>query len=72
MPKDNRKILRGIRLTAAAPNAKPDQHGVVHKMKNVVFADGMEDELASQFNNTQLKSMVERGDLSGDWKSLKK
>jgi hypothetical protein len=70
--KDNRKILRGIRTTQASPTSKPDSHGVVHKLKNVVFSEGMEDELAAQFNNTQLKAMVERGDLSGDWKSTKK
>ncbi len=40
--------------------------------KSVTFATGMEDELAAYFNTTQLKEMVKRGDLSGDWKSMKK
>lgn len=72
MAKDNRKILRGIRVTVASPTAKPDKDGVVHKLRNVVFVDGQEDELATHFSGAQLKEMVKRGDLSGDWKPLKK
>ena len=59
-------------MTVAAENARPDSEGIVHKMRNITFKSGMEDELAAAFTNAELKTMVERGDLSGDWKSTKK
>lgn len=70
MAKDNRKINRGI-TAMMTMEGKTKRDGSPLK-RSVTFAAGMEDELASHFNNTQLKEMVKRGDLSGDWKSMKK
>ena len=70
MAKDNRTIHRGISVMVAM-EGKTKRDGSPVK-RSVTFASGMEDELAAHFNNTQLKEMVKRGDLSGDWKSTKK
>jgi hypothetical protein len=70
MAKDNRTIHRGIRVMVV-DGEKKMRDGRPQR-KSVTFTVGMEDELAAQFNNTQLKAMIARGDLSGDWKSTKK
>jgi len=70
MAKDNRTIHRGIRVMVI-DGEKKMRDGRPQR-KSVTFVTGMEDELAAQFNNTQLKAMITRGDLSGDWKSTKK
>ena len=70
MAKDNRQILRGIRIPVARPNAKPDKDGVIHKLASVIYKDGMEDELAAAVTQEKLDAMVERGDLRGEWKAV--
>ena len=69
MPKDNRQILRGIRLAVARPSAKPDNKGVIHKLASLTYVEGMEDELAAAFSQEQLDRFVETGALSGTWKA---
>lgn len=64
MAKDNREIVHGIRMLIENPNRKT--------ATSKTFSSGMEDELAAQFTNQQLKQMKERGDITGDWKSTKK
>lgn len=71
MPKDNRQILRGIRINVARPDAKPWKDGTIHKLASLTYKDGMEDELAAAFTQEQLDAMVERGDITGTWKSTK-
>lgn len=61
--KDNREIIRGIRMSVENPNRKT--------ASSKTFVPGMEDELAAAFTDTQLKGMVERGDITGNWKSTK-
>jgi len=63
MAKDNREIVHGIRVMVAAEGRKTPQ--------SRTFSSGMEDELAAEFTDAQLKAMVERGDLTGNWKSTK-
>lgn len=67
--KDNREILRGIRIPVVRPKAKPDNKGVIHKLGSKTFVSGMEDELAEAFSQEQLDAMVARKDISGNWKS---
>lgn len=67
MAKDNRTILRGIRLLKRETikgKKKP-------RLVSVIFTDGMEDELAAQYSDEQLTQMLERGDITGEWKSTK-
>lgn len=71
MARDNRQILRGIRIPVARPNAKPDKDGVIHKFASLTYTDGMEDELAAAFSQDVLDRLVATGSLSGDWKSTK-
>lgn len=64
MAKDNREIVHGIRaLTIPARGGRIAQ--------SQTFVPGMEDELAAAYTDTELKAMVERGDLTGNWKSTK-
>jgi hypothetical protein len=63
MAKDNREIVRGIRVLV-------ESNGKTAKSKTLV--SGMEDELAATFTQAQLSAMVKRGDLTGNWKSTKK
>ena len=65
MARDNREIVHGIRVL------KPKEEGG-RTASSITYKSGMEDELAAAFNNTQLKAMKERGDITGDWKSTKK
>jgi hypothetical protein len=65
MAKDNREILHGI------TQAYIDTSGKHPKQRTRVFVPGMEDELAAAYTQAQLKQMVQRGDLSGNWKSTK-
>ena len=63
MAKDNREIVHGIRVM------KPKEgHRVAQSM---TFKSGMEDELAAAFTDAELKTMFERGDITGNWKSTK-
>ena len=66
MAKDNRTILRGIRILTkeTVPGKKKP------RLVSRTFSDGMEDELAQHFSQEQLDLMVERGDLTGDWKAM--
>ena len=66
MAKDNRTILRGIRILTkeTIPGKKRP------RLVSTTFKDGMEDELAQHFNQEQLDLMVERGDLVGDWQAM--
>lgn len=65
MAKDNREIVHGIRVMV-----QPASGGRVAQSKT--FSSGMEDELAAQFTQEELKAMYERGDITGNWKSTKK
>lgn len=69
--RDNRQILRGIRVPVARPNAKPDKEGVIHKFASLTYVSGMEDELAAAFSQEQLDKFLAIGSISGDWKSKK-
>lgn len=64
MAKDNREIIHGIRtILPAEPGKKLPQ--------SKTFASGMEDELAAAFSQAELNKMLERGDITGNWKSTK-
>lgn len=63
MAKDNREIVHGIRVMVAK-----EGHRVAQSR---TFSSGMEDELAAEFSQEQLKAMFERGDITGNWKSTK-
>lgn len=71
MARDNRKILRGIRIPVARPNAKPDKDGVIHKFASLTYKDGMEDELAAAFSQDVLDKLVATGSITGTWVSTK-
>lgn len=64
MAKDNREIIHGIRVM------KPREGGG-RIPQSVTFTSGMEDELAANFTDKELKAMFERGDITGNWKSTK-
>lgn len=72
MAKDNRQILRGIRIPVELKNEKPDKEGVLHKRGSLTFKDGMEDELAQHFDQERLDQLVAMGSISGNWKAMKK
>ena len=63
MAKDNREIVHGIRQTIKGPSDKI--------AKSKTFVSGMEDELAGAYSQADLNKMLERGDITGNWKSLK-
>lgn len=64
MAKDNREIVHGIRaLKSKGEGGRLPQ--------SITYASGMEDELAANFTDTELKAMFERGDITGNWKSTK-
>lgn len=63
MAKDNREIIHGIRALVAKSAGRVAQ--------SVTYASGMEDELAAAFTQAELKAMLERGDITGNWKSTK-
>lgn len=63
MAKDNRTIVHGITQYQTIEGAKT---GSAKK-----FLPGMEDELAAGFSQKELNAMVERGDITGNWKSTK-
>ena len=64
MPKDDRQIVHGIR----AMKAPGEGHRVA---QSITYTSGMEDELASNYSQAELDAMVERGDITGKWKSTK-
>ena len=64
MAKDDRQIVHGIRVMVPSPEGR-------RTPMSQTFSSGMEDELAAEFTDAQLKAMVERGDLTGNWKSTK-
>ncbi len=64
MAKDNREIVHGIRVLAPAKSK-----GLA---RSITYTSGMEDELAAAFSQAELKKMLERGDITGNWKSAKK
>lgn len=64
MAKDNREIIHGIRVLTVK-----GEHGRLAQSKTLV--PGMEDELAAAFTDKELKAMMERGDITGNWKSTK-
>ena len=63
--KDNREIVRGIRVLLPASEDRK-------LAKSQTFSSGMEDELAAAFSQTKLNEMLKRGDITGNWKSTKK
>ena len=64
MAKDNRVIVHGIRaLVKRAEGGRVAQ--------SITYSSGMEDELAAAYTDKELKAMFERGDITGNWKSLK-
>lgn len=63
MPKDNRQIIRGIRVMVPTEGRRLPQ--------SKTFVPDMEDELAAQFSQKELDEMKERGDITGNWKSTK-
>jgi len=65
MAKDNREIVRGIRVLLPASEDRK-------LPKSQTFSSGMEDELAAAFSQTKLNEMLKRGDITGNWKSTKK
>lgn len=64
MAKDNREIVRGIRVLKPKDETR-------RTASSMTFASGMEDELAAAFTQRELNAMKERGDITGDWKSTK-
>ena len=64
MAKDNREIVHGIRVLTAK-----SEGGRLPQAKTLV--PGMEDELAAAFTQPELNAMIERGDITGNWKSTK-
>lgn len=64
MAKDNREIVHGIRAL------KPKEEGR-RIAQSITYVSGMEDELAANFTDAELKAMFERGDIIGNWKSTK-
>lgn len=64
MPKDTREIIHGIRIQV------PQEGHRIPQSKTL--GPGMEDELAAMYTDKELKVMLERGDITGNWKSLKK
>lgn len=65
MAKDNREIVRGIRIPVS-------QEATGNEKVATLFKPGMEDELAAALDQKQLDAAVERGDLTGDWKHISK
>lgn len=63
MAKDNREIIHGIRAM------KPREGGRIPQ--SITYASGMEDELAAAYTQAELNAMIERGDITGNWKSTK-
>jgi hypothetical protein len=66
MAKDNREIVRGIRVLVP----RDEKSGKLPKSQT--FSSGMEDELAAAFSQAKLNEMLKRGDITGNWKSTKK
>lgn len=64
MAKDNREIVHGIRVMEAKDGKRLPQ--------SRTYSSGMEDELAAAYTQKELNSMLERGDITGSWKSTKK
>ena len=64
MAKDNREIVHGIRALV-----KKSEGGRL--AQSTTFTSGMEDELAANYTDAELKAMFERGDITGNWKSTK-
>jgi hypothetical protein len=62
MAKDDREIVRGIRVMVPAPEGR-------RIPQSKTFSSGMEDELAAHFSQAELKAMMQRGDITGNWKS---
>jgi hypothetical protein len=64
LPKDDRQIIHGIRtMLPVEPGKKLPQ--------SRTYSSGMEDELAAAFSQAELKAMLDRGDITGTWKSTK-
>lgn len=64
MAKDNREIVHGIRVMV------PQEGRRIPQSKTLVAGD--EDAVAAMYTDKELKVMLERGDITGNWKSLKK
>lgn len=64
MAKDDREIIRGIRMMMPAQEGR-------RTPQSQTLSSGMEDELASKFTQKELDAMKERGDITGTWKSTK-
>lgn len=64
MAKDNRTIVHGIRVMKTK-----GESGRIPQ--SVTYVAGMEDELAAAYTDAELKAMLERGDITGNWKSTK-
>lgn len=65
MAKDNREVVHGIRVLTAK-----SEGGRVAQSRTLVAGD--EDEIAAMYTQKQLNAMLERGDITGNWKSTKK
>lgn len=64
MAKDNREIVHGIRVMVPSAEGR-------RLPQSKTLSTGMEDELAAQFTDAELKKMFDRGDITGNWKSTK-
>lgn len=64
MAKDNREIVRGIRVMLPPSEGR-------RTPQSRTFTSGMEDELAAAFTQKELDAMAARGDITGNWKSTK-
>jgi hypothetical protein len=64
MAKDNREIVHGIRMMVPSAEGR-------RLPQSKTYATGMEDELAAAFTQAELNAMLERGDITGTWKSTK-
>jgi hypothetical protein len=47
-------------------------HSAIRAADGTVYAEGMEDELAGAYSQTELEALVESGALSGEWSSTRK
>lgn len=64
MAKDNREIIHGIRVMLPSTEGR-------RLPQSKTLSSGMEDELAVAFTQAELNKMLERGDITGNWKSTK-
>jgi hypothetical protein len=61
MARDNRRIVRGVRI-----GAQYDENNKV-TADPVVYTEGQEDELAADLPKERIAQLVQDGSLEGDW-----